>query len=244
MRKATMACVVVMVGIVEVLPLALSQEALTMALEPSGRVLIRDVEGDVGVLELNLHNSNWKYASQAEATAKCEEQAGGGKVFTGELTVPDVPGAAISFIETITKNDDGVHIIYELKPGAPVILNGLQISLLLPSKRFSGQQLLIRGNQMPERTITLPATLDPDRWQLGTVQGKVVQVGADQATALTLGIDKVYGIILHDLRQWDRDEFEIRIPLVQEDQGKMIGLNDRYDVEVVIGPPNLEVTGP
>jgi hypothetical protein len=50
--------------------------------------------------------------------------------------------------------------------------------------------------------------------------------------------------VLHDLRQWQRDEFEVRIPLIQEDKGKMIGANDRYDLEVTIGPGAITVTGP
>jgi hypothetical protein len=71
-----------------------------------------------------------------------------------------------------------------------------------------------------------------------------VQIGADEAAATTLKIDKTYGLVLHDLRQWERNEFEIRIPLFPDDKGKMIGANDRYDLEVTIGPAGITVTGP
>jgi len=57
-------------------------------------------------------------------------------------------------------------------------------------------------------------------------------------------IDKTYGLILHDLRQWQRDEFEIRIPIVQEQQGKMLGTNDRFDLEITLGPGPIALTGP
>jgi len=215
-----------------------------LVLRDTGQILLKDAQGDLGTLELNLHNSNWKYASQAEATAKCEEQAGGGKTFTGALMVPDVPGVSMSFLETITPKDDGVHVIYELRPSAPLVLNGLQISLLLPTARFAGQRVAIRGQDTPERSIQLPRVLDADAWQLGTVRGNTVEIGTEEAATLALRTDKTSGLILHDLRRWDREEFEIRIPIVQADEGKMIGANERFDVEVVLGPGEFEVIGP
>jgi hypothetical protein len=234
---------VLVVGVVAA-SVACAQEGRSVVLRPSGQLLLKDAEGDFGTLELNLHNSNWKYASQADATAKCEEQAGGGRLFTGVIAVPDVAGAALTFLETISAGEDGLHVIYELRPSGPMILNGLQVSLLLPTDRFGGQQLVIKSAEAAERRLALPRTLNPAQWQLGTIAGNLVQVGADEATALTAKIDKTYGLVLHDLRQWERDEFEIRIPIIQEDQGKMLGTNDRFDVEITLGPGEISVTGP
>jgi hypothetical protein len=244
MRKGLLVVLsIVLVGVL-ISSLAYAQDGRSLVIRTNGQLLLRDAEGQFVTLELNLHNSNWKYASQAEATAKCEDQAGGGKVLTGTLPVPEVEGAGMSFTETISKGDDGVHVIYELRPSGPMILNGLQISLLLPTDRFGGQQLVVKGGEEADKTVALPRILDPAKWQLGTVKGNSVQIGADEATATTLTIDKTYGLVLHDLRQWERDEFEIRIPLFQEDKGKMIGANDRYDLEVTIGPGAITVTGP
>ncbi|MBM3472742.1 MAG: hypothetical protein FJX75_05650 [Armatimonadetes bacterium] len=224
--------------------LAHAQDGRSVVLRANGQLILKDADGEFGTLELNLHNSNWKYASQADATAQCEDQAAGGKAFTGALAVPDVAGAGISFLETISQGDDGLHVIYELKPSGPMILNGLQISLILPAERFAGQELVVRSAEAADRTVPLPRTLDPNQWQLGTIQGNVVQIGADAAKAITMKIDKTYGLILHDLRQWQRDEFEIRIPIVQEQQGKMLGTNDRFDLEITLGPGPIALTGP
>jgi len=101
--------------------LAHAQDGRSVVLRANGQLILKDADGEFGTLELNLHNSNWKYASQADATAQCEDQAAGGKAFTGALAVPDVAGAGISFLETISQGDDGLHVIYELKPSGPMI---------------------------------------------------------------------------------------------------------------------------
>jgi len=244
MRKAFVVLLAVVLTGLFVASLVHAQEGRSVVLRANGQVILKDADGEFGTLELNLHNSNWKYASQADATAQCEDQAGGGKAFTGTLAVPDVAGAGMSFLETISQGDDGLHVIYELKPSGPMILNGLQISLILPAERWAGQQLVVKSAEAADRTVPLPRTLNPNQWQLGTIEGNAVQTGADAAKALTLKIDKTYGLILHDLRQWERDEFEIRIPILQEDQGKMLGTNDRFDAEITLGPGPIAATGP
>ena len=244
MRKGSAVLLVVVLTGLFIASLAHAQEGRSVVLRANGQVILKDADGEFGTLELNLHNSNWKYASQADATAKCEDQAAGGKAFTGALMVPEVEGAGMSFLETISQGDDGLHVIYELRPSGPMILNGLQISLLLPTDRFAGQQLVIKSAEAANRTVALPRTLDPAQWQLGTIEGNALQIGADEAKATTMKIDKTYGLIVHDLRQWERDEFEIRIPIIQEAQGKMLGTNDRFDVEITLGPGPITTTGP
>jgi hypothetical protein len=226
------------------LSVAAAQEAREVLVRANGQLLARDAEGDFATVEINLHNSNWTYASQADATAASEDLAGGGKRLTGTLPVPEVIGAALSFLQTITPADDGLHIIYELQPAGPLVLNGLQISVVLPAERFGGQQVIVRHAEAIDRTVPLPRALNPAQWQLGTIQGNAVQIGADEATALTAKISKTYGLILNDLRRWDRDEFEIRIPLIYEEQGRMLSTTDRFSVELVLGPGELALTGP
>jgi hypothetical protein len=223
---------------------ARAQGGPDVVLRGNGQILLKDAEGDFGTLELNLHNSNWKYASQTEATAEAEEQPGGGQVFTGALTVPDVPGAAISFLQTLNPTEMGLQIIYELRPSGPMILNGLQISLLLPTERFGGQKLIVGGGEAADRTVELPRVLNPAQWQLGTFQGKSVQIGDAAAPTCTLTLDKGYPLIVQDLRQWERDEFEIRLPFIQADQGKAVGDTDRFDVEITLGPGPVALSGP
>jgi len=222
---------------------ALAQDGRTVVLRGSGQVLLKDADGDFATLELNLHNSAWKYASQTDATAKCQD-TGEEKTFTGALPVPEVAGATIAFLETITSANDGVHVIYEMRPSGPMILNGLQISLLLPTDRFGGQQLTVSGGEAAEQPIALPRTLNPAQWQMGTHKGNALQIGAEAATAVKVKIDKAYDLIIQDLRQWQRDEFEIRIPFIQADQGQMVGNNDGWDVEVILAPGPMTVTGP
>jgi hypothetical protein len=244
MRKACVAVSLVLLSVGVVVCVAHAQGGLSVTARGNGQLLLKDAEGDLGTLEINLHNSNWKYASQTDATAQVAEQAGGGKQFTGTLAVPEVTGAALSFVETLAPTEDGLRVTYELNPSGPIVLNGLQISLLLPTDRFGGQQLTIRGGEGAERRLVLPRTLNPAQWQLGTIQGNALQVGPDETPLLTGKVDKTYGLIVHDLRQWDRNEFEVRLPLVQEDQGKMLSTNDRFSVEITLGPGKIAVTGP
>ena len=154
-------------------------------------------------------------------------------------------GAAVSFLQVVTPHaDEGLRISYELRPSGPMILNGLQISLLMPAERFAGERLIIGGEEGPQRSVALPQTLNADRWQLGTVKGSQVQLGAEADTALTLETDKAYDLVLHDLRRWDREEFEIRIPIIAAEQGEMVTANNRWDIEISLAPGPIEITGP
>ena len=244
MRKGSGAVALALLSAIVFVSAAYAQDGRSVVLRTNGQVLLKDAEGDFGMLEINLHNSNWQYGSQTEATAKCEDVVGGGKRCTGVIPVPQVVGAALSFLETITPGEDGLKIVYEIQPAGPLVLNGLQVSLVLPTDRFGGEQLVVKSAEAPERRVALPRTLNPAQWQLGTIEGNAVQIGADEATALTMTINKTYGLIIHDLRQWERDEFEIRIPIIQEDKGKMLSTTDRFSVEITLGPGEIAVTGP
>ena len=101
------------------------------------------------------------------------------------------------------------------------------------------------AKKIGQKTKTAMACLEPEPLSANlTGLLPAVQIGAEAATALTATIDKTYGLVLHDLRQWDRDEFEIRIPIIQEDQGKMLSTTDRFSVEITLGPGEITVTGP
>ncbi|MGQ9730279.1 MAG: hypothetical protein ACUVX8_03320 [Candidatus Zipacnadales bacterium] len=228
-------------GLVMVGASGMAQQGLV--LRDTGQVLLKDAEGDLATLELNLHNASWKYASQAEATVTVEAHGETGKRFTGTLAVPETPGAALSFVETVTPGEEGVKLLFELQPGGPMVLNGLQISLLLPAKRFAGERLIVsRPEEATGRSVILPVELEREKWQLGTYEGNAVQLG-DQEGAVILGIDKTYGLVVQDLRRWERDEFEVRIPLLFANEGETVSNVDRWQVELTLGPGPFAVSG-
>ena len=238
MRVVMSACVMCLL----VATVAVAQDGRTAALKAGGMVALNDGEGKFCDLELNVHGPEWTYSSQADAKATVSVD-GEAKVFTGTLPVPDTDDGAVTFREDISADEDGLKVGYELGFSGAMTVNGLQVSLLLPADRFAGTRLTITGEGTAKRYVALPAELDEAGWVLASLKGKTIQIGTEEGSP-TVTLDKSRDLLIHDLRRWERDEFEIRIPIIAAEEGTIVGNTDNYDLEVTLAPGPVEVKVP
>lgn len=224
---------------------AWAQAGPTITLRDTGVIAVTDAQGKLATLELNVHGPEWTYASQNDATAQTQREDDGTSKFIGQLAVPNTTGGALTFLEEVDPREDGVRASYELSFNQPMTVNGLQISLLLPADRFGGKMLSVQPAEGALTRILLPRVLDPAKWQLGTVKGNKVEMQLEGEDVFALAADKASDFVIHDLRQWDRDEFEIRIQLFIEQNGKIVGTDERHSLTLdLAGLGAVTVTGP
>jgi hypothetical protein len=179
-----------------------AQGAKKVTIRDTGVIAVSDDQGKLATLEVNVHGPEWQYASQADATAQVQRGEDGTRTFTGRLPIPNTTGGALTFREEVRPGEQSLRVTYELGFSQPMTTNGLQISLLLPADRVGGQTLSVRTGEaaaVPQRII-LPRVLDPAKWQLGTMEGDKVSIGAEEEGGLTLTVGKTVDLVLHDLR--------------------------------------------
>ena len=238
MRVVMLVCLVCLL----VATVAMAQDGRTAILKDGGMVAVQDGEGKFCDLELNVHGPEWTYSSQADAKATASAD-GEAKVMTGALPVPGTDDGAVTFREDVRGDDDGLKVGYELGFSGAMTVNGLQVSLLLPADRFAGTRLTITGEGTAKRYVVLPAELDEAGWVLASLKGKTIQIGTEEGSP-TVTLDKSRDLLIHDLRRWERDEFEIRIPIIAAEEGTIVGNTDNYDLEVTLAPGPVEVKAP
>jgi hypothetical protein len=231
---------------------ACAQDALTAKLLPQGAINIMSGEKLLATLSLNAHGPEWKHVDQAEATATVRDaDEGPAKVVQGTLPVPNTEGGAIRFVETVTPATEGLLAEYVLGATKALTLNGLQVSLLLPTDTFAGKTVIIHtwdaqagwpGAAPTEKVqeIALPEQLDAEKWQLFTGPASKIEIAAGTDDAITL-VPKVPEpeegeaaqpalFVIQDLRKWDQDTIEVRLFVVMDDKGKQVSAWDKLHV--------------
>jgi hypothetical protein len=228
-----------------------AQDALTAKLLPQGGVNIMSGEKPLATLSLNAHGPEWKHVDQAEATATVKEaDPGPGKIVEGTLPVPGTDGGAVHFVETIGPTAKGFSADYTLGVTKALALNGLQVSLLLPTSMFAGKTIVVHtrpaapagGEAAADETVsvTLPEQLDAEKWQLAASPASKIEIAAGADDAITL-VPKVPApkegeapqlpmFVIQDLRKWDQNMVEVRLFLIMDDNGKQVAEEDKMHV--------------
>jgi len=225
---------------------ALAQGTLIARLTPQGAVTVLSGETVVATLSLNAHGPEWTHVEQSEATASAADaQEGGGRVTQGTLPVPNTDEGAIRFWQTITPTPNGLSADYLLGATQPLALNGLHVSLLLPVEALAGKTVVVwpleKGvtADKPEE-LTVPAQLDAKQWQLfsGPASKIVVAPGTDEAITIVptafepneVGAGEPAFFFVQDLRRWDHDQVEVRLSLVNADNGQWLTAWDKLHI--------------
>jgi len=230
---------------VALLATVVGAQGIQCALQKAGALVLSTDGQKLGMLELNAHGPEWKYVSQTEAMAEAKNtEDDKGKVLTGRLPVPNTEGGAVTFIETVVPGDNKLDVTYDLSFDQAMTLNGLQVSLVLPAKRYAGKPVTLRMGE-GERNLDLAMTLNRDLWELITVKGDQVRIASDTPDQITITTDQEADIGVKDLRRWDRDEFEVRIALITEQQGRQVSAADSFKIKLSLEFGGaVELTGP
>jgi len=146
-------------------------------------------------------------------------------------------GGSVAFTERLTDRDGGLDVAYEMSFSGVMTLHGLQVSILLPADRFAGTRLTIVAWDGGEWEVRLPLVpSDDDTWQLGEHVSRAVVLG-DGSGRIEVDPAKAPELALYDLRRWDRNEFEIRMPLIYDQDGKAVTEADRLALDLTLTGP-------
>jgi hypothetical protein len=229
---------------------ALADGPLTAKLLPQGGIQIMSDGKTIATLELNAHGPKWTHAGQETATATITKP-GSARRCEGLLPVPNTDGGAVRFVEVIRPKPKEFRVTYELGFTKTMTLDGLQVSLLLPTEAYAGHAVLV-GRPSAEtadlRRILLPPQLNEQGWQLATLPAETLQIapGADGAMTLTARVSTgkrseaspAPNWAIQDLRQWKQDAFEARLFLIMSDQGKQVTADDKMTVQLDVAFPS------
>lgn len=222
---------------------ASAQGALTATLHPSGMIRVGATDGEIAMIELNAHGPSWQHAAQETATATVTDLPGGaGKQFSGTLPVPNTDGGAIDYVQTVKTLPRGLRIEYEVTMAQTMRLNGLQVSLNLPVARYGGTEVMISQPHGDPDITGLPAAVEEGRTQLWSGSGSKIEAGKDTPATVTMELRAATDVIIQDLREWEHDVFEIRLPAIMEGDGREVSAGDRFHLDLTVtfaGPVTL-----
>ncbi len=210
-----------------------AQEPLTVKIMSNGLLQISRGEVPIGTIELNAHGPGWKHAPQNTATGEIADLGEAGKRVTGTLPVPNTEGGAIQFTETVRPVAKGLQLEYEVSITKAMRLNGLQLSLNLPVAVYKGKEVLLIHPEADMRTVTLPEE-QPENFMLWGGEAARIEIARDAAEAIALEMRAAADVVIQDLRQWEHQIFEIRLPAIMEDQGRDVTPDDKFHLDVTI----------
>jgi hypothetical protein len=224
-----------------------AQEALSAKLDASGMVRVTRGDAELATIELNAHGPAWQHASQASATAEVGDLPNqAGKRFVGMLPIPNTDGGAIRFIESVKPLPQGLQLEYDLSMTGPMKLNGLQLSVLLPVAPYAGKEVVVAQPEGEPQIVGLPQEQPAQqRFMLWRGEGAKIEAAKGSDEAVTIELRAPTDVVVQDLRPWDRPIFEIRLPAIMEDQGRDVGAEDKFhlDLTVTFAAP-VKIEGP
>jgi len=225
---------------------ARSQETLSLKLQPSGLAVVARGETELATIEFNAHGPEWKHASQETATVKVTDlPEGAGKRFTCLLPVPNTNGGEIRFVQTVLPQPRGFRLEYDALMTQDMKLNGVQVSFFLPVAQYTGQEMVVSRPEGDPEVIALPEERGEGGFQLWRGDGAKVEMAKGTPNAMTIELRAPADVVIQDLRQWERDVFEVRFPAIMEDPGREVFAGDRLHLDLTVTLTEaVETSGP
>jgi hypothetical protein len=186
------------------------------------------------MIELNAHAPGWQHVQQKAATAQVGDLPdGAGKEIVGVLPIDDA-GGALEFTQTVKPVSQGLRFEYDVRVAQTVTVNGLQVSINIPTTLYSGKELLIgRPDQDPEYG-SFPQEPNPNNFTVWSGEGERVEVARGTPQAVAARLRAVTDVVVQDLRQWEHEVFEIRFPAIMEAGGRELTTDDRFHLDFVV----------
>ena len=224
----------------------LAQELISVKLDPSGLIQMAAGDAQLATIELSAHGSGWTHAPQVSATAQVSNLPGGsGKRFAGTLPIPNTEGGAIEYTETLRVLPRAMRIVYDVGVRQAIKLNGLHVSVYLPVAGYAGKELVIERPDDDPDVVTLPAEQRGEAFQVWGGEGSKIEIGKGTEQAITVSLLAAADVVIHDLRKWDQQVFEIRFPAIMEDPSRDVTPEDRFHLDISAGfDAPLQLVGP
>lgn len=225
----------ILVAIAPVGCAAWAQQGVVVQPAPTGRLQVLRAGQPVMAVELSTHGKEWTHAPQSRAQAQFTRLTDEpGLLYKGILEVPGAQGP-LNFEEAIRPADNGFFVDYKMWFNQPTTLNGLQVSLLLPVNRFLGKQVIVVGPAQRETTVTLPMELDEAKWILHRGSANEIQVAPGTDVAFAVAAQTRTNVVIHDLRRWQQQVFEIRFWQVFQDPAAVVEANREFTLNLAFG---------
>jgi len=224
-----------LLAMVAVGQVALAQDALTAKLDKSGMIRVSRGGVELAMIELNAHGTGWQHAPQSTATATVVDLAGGnGKRFTGALPIPNTNAGALNFVESVRTTPQGLRLVYDVSVGQTMKMNGLHFSVLLPVAQYAGKLIEIARPEGEPSGVSLPGGEIDKAFYGWSGEGYKVEVAKGTPQAVTVEVVAAADLNVQDLRQWNKEVFEVRFPAIAE-EGAEVTPDDRFHFEVTVG---------
>ena len=208
-------------------------QGLTAQLDPSGMITVARGTTPLAMIELNAHGPGWAHAAQETATAEVSPLPDGGRQFVGTLPIPGTEGA-IAYTQTVTPLPQGMHIAYDLTMNGALKLNGLQFSVNLPVATHAGKEILISQPGGDPQISALPQERKETSAQVWSGQGAKIEVASGTPDAVTIEVRAATDVMIQDLRQWQNEVYEVRLPAIMQAPGREMTADDRFHLDVTI----------
>ena len=215
---------------------AVAQQGIVVQPAPTGRLQLMQAGQPIMAIELSVHGDNWTHAAQSRAQAQVTQVADQpGLLYKGLLAVPGGEGP-LNFEETVRPAENGFFVDYKMWFDQATTLNGLQVSLLLPVARYLGKSVVLVAGGGRETTVELPMQLDAQKWVLHQSGGVTeVQIGPGTDVASGVACGGPTNVLVHDLRQWQQQVFEIRFHEVYQQTATTVEANREFKVSLAFG---------
>jgi len=197
----------------------------------------------LATIDLNAHNADWEYASQKDSKDRVSDLPGrAGKQFEGAFEIPDTEGGAIRYTQKVRALSEGLEVEYDLVTSKTMKLNGLQVSISLPTTGYAGKETLISQLGRDPAFVGLPKEYREGRSQLWTGEGAKVELGKGTDVAVTVALRAATDVLIQDLRQWQSPFFEVRFPAITDPAGRDLPAGTRFHLDITVtlaGPVRL-----
>jgi len=115
-------------------------------------------------------------------------------------------------------------------------LNGLQLSLELPTAVYAGKDLTMSRLEGEPDVVGFPQETNFTGW---SGEAARVEVAKGTPEAIALELRAAADVMVQDLRQWEHPQYELRFPAISNDQGQDVTPEDRFHLDL-----NLTLAGP
>ena len=196
--------------------------------EPGGGVEFYVNDDFLGDINLYIHGLEWASRGQNDAEIKEDSGQEGSTIrhFAGSIGIPGSQGKRMEFSESIANlTENGFDLDYTIHFPEAVAINGYQVSFSVSSEHFSGQKILLIGDEVKERTI-------PEEYRetnLGYHRVNEVKIAPGHQDGFSIHLDQSSSIMIQDNRRFGSNRIELRFGFYERGAGEEVPAGEKVN---------------